>query len=241
MPNRFIFSLRFSSKVFLKLGILAITMVVFMTLFRMNLYFLSVFHATPDVSFMEVLQSFIAGLRFDLLVFGFLFIPIYFVVLIQAFTEKWPRTMFVIYKSYFTLVWFLICVLTLVDYFYFANYGRRMRFNEYMAWTPDTLLEQAQKMQNNQVWIFCTITVMLFSLGYTLTKSLKFGDWKDEYSPHKGGKFEIGWRVIVPLLLIVLAARGTVEPHHLALEHSEVSNNKAINEMALNAVWCFDK
>jgi hypothetical protein len=45
----------------------------------------------------------------------------------------------------------------------------------------------------------------------------------------------------LPLLLIVLAARGTVEAHHLALEHSEVSNNKALNEMGLNAVWCFDK
>ncbi|WP_295898736.1 hypothetical protein [uncultured Bdellovibrio sp.] len=241
MPNRFIFSLRFSTKVFIKLGILALAMILFMTLFRLNLYFLSVFHATPDAVFTEIAQSFIAGFRFDLLIFGFLFIPLYFVVIFQAFTERWPRSMFAAYKVYFVGVWFLICSLTFIDYFHFARHGVRMRFNDYMAWTPDVLFEQARGLQQNQVWIFCIITVMLFSLGYMLTKSIKFGEWKDEYSPLPGSKLETVLRILLPLIVIVLAARGTVEPHHLALEHSEVSTIKAINEMALNAVWCFDK
>ena len=58
-------------------------------------------------------------------------------------------------------------------------------------------------------------------------------------NPAKKG--EMALRILLPLILIVLAARGTVTPHHLALEHSEVSNSKELNEMALNAVWCFDK
>lgn len=241
MPNRFIFSLRFSTKVFLKLCMLALAMIVFMTLFRMNLYFLSVFHATAEVPFTEVLQSFVAGLRFDLLIFGFLFIPLYFLLLIQAVTEKWPRGMFVFYKSYFTVIWFLICAMSFIDFFYFAKHGRRMRFEEYMSWHPQVFIEQAQGLQPNQTWVFVVITVLLFSLGYMLIKSLKFGEWKDEYSPQRGSTLETALRILLPLILIVLAARGTVEPHHLALEHSEVSSNTAINEMALNAVWCFDK
>ncbi|WII72111.1 hypothetical protein QJS83_16740 [Bdellovibrio sp. 22V] len=241
MPNRFIFSLRFSTKVFLKLGILALAMIVFMSLFRLNLYFLSVFHATPDADVVEIAHSFLAGFRFDLLIFGFLFIPLYFVLMIQAFTESWPKTLFVFYKGYFIVVWFLICVLNFVDFFHFSRYGVRMRFQDYIGWNLDTLVEQAKLLQPNQVWIFSIITVLLFSLGYTLTKSLKFGEWKDEYSPQKGSKLEVALRVLLPLIVIILAARGTVEPHHLALEHSEVSNTKAINEMALNAVWCFDK
>ncbi len=241
MPNRFIFSLRFSSKVFVKMAVLALAMIFFMTLFRLNLYFLSVFHATPDVDFIEVLHSFIAGFRFDLLVFGFIFIPLFFVLIIQAFTERWPRWIFAAYKIYFVGVWFLICTLSFMDYFYFARYGARMRFENYMSWSPQVWMDQVQILPKNQVWIFCVITVLLFSLGYMLTKSLKFGDWKDEYSPQRGSKVEVFLRVFVPLILIALAARGTVEPHHLALEHSEVSSNRAINEMALNAVWCFDK
>lgn len=241
MPNRFIFSLRFSTKVFLKLGALSLAMIFFMTLFRMNLYFLSVFHATADVSYSEVMSSFVVGFRFDLLIFGFLFIPLYFSIMAQAFSERWPRFMFITYKFYFVIVWFLICLLTYMDFLFFVRHGRRMRFAEYMSWTPESLLVQFNSLPSNQTWIFTTLTLLLFSLGYTLTKGLKFGQWKDEFSPRYGSKFEVIWRVLLPLVLIALAARGTVEPHHLALEHSEVSNNKAINEMALNAVWCFDK
>ncbi|UOF00135.1 LTA synthase family protein [Bdellovibrio reynosensis] len=241
MADRFIFSLRFSTKVFLKLAILSVAMILFMTLFRMNLYFLSVFHATANVDFIEIVHSFIAGLRFDILVFGFLFIPLYFLIIGQAITQKWPRWMFAFYKIYFGLAWFLICVLTFIDFFHFAKHGVRLRFEGYMNWTFDTLLEQAQGLQNNQTLIFCVITVMLFSLGYMLVKAIRFGEWKDEYSPQAGNGFEIFWRIALPLILIALAARGTVEPHHLRLEHSEVSLNKAVNEMALNAVWCFDK
>lgn len=241
MPNRFIFSLRFSTKVFFKLGVLSLAMVFFMTLFRVNLYFLSVFHAAADVGFLEILSSFVAGFRFDLLIFGFLFIPLYFFIISQAFSERWPRFMFIAYKVYFVVAWFLICLSTYMDFFYFARQGRRMRFADYTSWTPETLSEQFNSLAPNQAWIFTAITIMLFTLGYMLIKGLKFGQWKDEFSPRYGSKFEVVWRVLLPLVLIALAARGTVEPHHLALEHSEVSNNKAINEMALNAVWCFDK
>ncbi|WP_235046330.1 hypothetical protein [Bdellovibrio bacteriovorus] len=223
------------------MAVLAFAMIVFMTLFRLNLYFLSVFHATPDAAFVEIAQSFLAGFRFDLLIFGFLFIPLYFLVMIQAVLQKWPRAGFLFYKAYFTVVWFLICALTFVDFFHFAKYGKRMRFADYNSWNMQSWLEQFQSLPQNQSWIFCIITVLLFSLGYMLVKSLKFGEWKDEYSPQAGSKFETLWRVLLPLVLIVLAARGTVEAHHLALEHSEVSLDKVINEMALNAVWCFDK
>lgn len=241
MPNRFIFSLRFSSKVFLKLGMLSVALILFMSLFRMNLYFLSVFHATPGASFTEIGQSFLAGLRFDTLVFGFILIPVYFFVIAQALMEKWPRAMFVGYKLYFSMIWLVTCAMTFIDYFYFSKYGMRMRFNEYMSWTPETLQQQIAEMLPSQVWVFVVITILLFILGLMLIKGIRFGDWRDEFSPHKGSKFEYFWRLLVPLFLIALAARGTLEPHHLALEHSEVSYTKAINEMALNAVWCFDK
>lgn len=241
MADRFIFSLRFSTKVFFKLAILSLAMVLFMTLFRLNLYFLSVFHATPNVDFIEVVHSFIAGVRFDILIFGFLFIPLYFLIMAQALTQKWPRGMFSFYKIYFGLSWFLICVMTFMDFFHFTRHGRRLRFEGYMNWNFDTLMEQMKALQNNQTVIFCVITVLLFSLGYMLVQSLSFGEWKDEYSPQAGSRFEIVWRIVLPLILIALAARGTVEPHHLALEHSEVSSNTAVNEMALNAPWCFDK
>lgn len=241
MPNRFIFSLRFSTKVFAKLGLFAVTALLFMTLFRLNLYFLSVYHSTPTAVFVDVAHSFLAGLRFDLLVLGFIFVPIYFSVIVQAFLQRWPERIFKAYKAYFIIVWLVICSLTYIDFFHFSQFGARMRYADYMKWEFPIFLEQIEVLHRNQVWVFSIITLLLLSLGYSLAKNLQFGNWKDEYSPARGSKFEIFWRLVLPFVLIFLAARGTVEPHHLRLEHSEVSTIKPINEMALNAVWCFDK
>ncbi|MNS76141.1 hypothetical protein D3C72_1096790 [compost metagenome] len=242
MPSRFIFSLRFYSKTFVKFAVLAVTMVFFMTLFRANLFFLSVFHAVQNLDMTEVLHSFIAGLRFDLLVVGFIMIPITLLILIQAFLEKWPSWLFVFYRVYLATFWVIICSVTYADFFFFARNGRRMRLEEYKNWNLDLLKDQMMSVQqNNTHLVFSIITVMLLILGLSLIFGLKFGAWKDEYSPRKGGFGEIVFRILVPLILVALAARGTVEPHHLALEHSEVSNNTVINEMALNAPWCFDK
>lgn len=241
MPSRFIFSLRFSSKVFVKLLKLALAMIFFMSLFRLNLFFLNVYYVLPDLNPGEIIQSFIAGIRFDILIFGFFFIPVYLLLLIQAAFEKWPRGLYFVYKTYFGLIWILICALTYVDFFFFVHHGKRMRFAEYEGWNLDTLFEQAKALQTHQVIVFTVVTVVLLVLGHMLIKSMNFGDWKDEYSPHPARRGEVVLRVLLPLVLIFLAARGTVTPHHLNLEHSEVSNSKALNEMALNPIWCFDK
>ncbi|MDG0817260.1 LTA synthase family protein [Bdellovibrio svalbardensis] len=225
----------------MKLLKLSIAMIFFMTLFRMNLFFLNVYYVLPELNPGEIMQSFIAGLRFDILVFGFLFIPIYFLVLLQATLEKWPPNFFFVYKTYFGLAWIAICSLTFVDFFFFAHHGKRMRFAEYSGWSPEVTFEQAQTLPINQWIVFTVISIVLLVLGHMLIKSLKFGEWKDEYSPHPARRGEVLLRILIPLILIVLAARGSVMPHHLALEHSEVSNSKELNEMALNAVWCFDK
>lgn len=241
MSNRFIFSLRFSSKVFMKLFKLSLALVFFMTLFRMNLFLLYVFNVLKDLNFGEIAQSFLAGLRFDLLVFGFIFVPIYPVVIVQAIFEKWPRGIYLFYKIYFSIAWLAICALTFVDFFYFARHGRRMRFAEYSGWNPEVLIEQAKSLEVNQVIVFTVISLVLLLLGYMVIKAVYFGEWKDEYSPHPARRGEIVQRILLPIIFIFLAARGTVTPHHLNIEHSDVSNSKELNEMALNAVWCFDK
>ncbi|WP_413559508.1 hypothetical protein [Bdellovibrio sp. HCB209] len=241
MPSRFIFSLRFSSKVMIKLAKLSLAMVLFMSLFRLNLFMLSGFQRTEHQTFLEILYAFGTGIRFDILIFGFLLIPLYFMLIAQALSEKWPNWMFGFYKTYFGICWLIICCLSYVDFFHYSHHGRHMRFAEYSDWTPQFTWEQMQALQQNQVLIFTIITVVLLVLGHMLIRGLQFGQWKDEYSPQKGSRLELALRVVLPLVIIVLAARGTVEPHHLELAHSQISNNTALNEIGLNAVWCFDK
>lgn len=241
MANRFIFSLRFSSKVLIKIFGLAAILVFLMSLFRMNLFFLNVYYLMPELNISEILQSFCAGIRFDVLVFGFMLLPLYPIIIMQAFFEKWPNFLFGFYKFYFGLAWLGISMTTYVDFFSFIKTGKRMRFDDYNQWTFEGLLELISSAKTNQVVVFSVISLALLILGMMFIKALKFGNWKDEFSPKAAGSTEAFWRIVLPLILIILAARGTVTPHHLGLEHSEVSNSKELNEMALNAIWCFDK
>ena len=241
MPDRFIFSLRFSSKVFLKLAKLSLLLLLYMSLLRLNFYFLVIFHSTSGLNVSEVLLSLLTGIRFDLMVYGFLFIPIYFLILIQTISERWPKFWFSFYKFYFAATWLLVCVLTYVDFFHFTLKQKRMRFQDYLDWNFDIFYSQWMQIPNSQVYLFSALLAALLLFGISSAVSVKFGDWKDEYSPHPAGRWEVLARLAVPILLIALAARGTVEAHHLELQHSIVSANTYINEMALNAVWCFDK
>lgn len=72
-------------------------------------------------------------------------------------------------------------------------------------------------------------------------RHMQFGNWKDWASPLRPKTLEKSLRVLLPAVLIALAARGTISAHHLRYEDSQVSFTEAINEMALNAPWCFDK
>jgi hypothetical protein len=241
VTNRLVFSIRFSTKVLLKLARLSLLLVLYMSLLRLNFYFLVVFHGTSGLSFVEVFHSLTTGIRFDLLIFGFLLAPLYLIVMIQGFAQKWPRFVFRFYQFYMGVSWFIICLLTYIDFFHFTEKGRRMRFADYLQWSPEVLQSQWHSIHPSQVWLFTALLFVLLIFGISSTKAVTWGDWKDEYSPEPAGRLEIGFRVVIPLLLIVLAARGTIQAHHLELQHSLVSESTFVNEMALNAVWCFDK
>lgn len=241
MPNRFIFSLRFSTKVFLKIGLISLVLITFMTFFRLNLYFLSVFYATPDAVGVDVFNSFVMGLRFDLLIYGFILAPLYLLSLVPLFLEKWPRIYFRGVRFYLSLTWLAVCVLTYLDFFHFSKYGKRMRFADYQSWNFEVFENYWNALPQYNGLIFSVISLLLLVLGLMVIKNLRFEDWKSLISPQKSRKGEVALRLIVPLLVIFLAARGTVEAHHLELQHSQVSSFDAINEMTLNAVWCFDK
>ncbi len=241
MTNRLIFSLRFSTKVLLKLTRISLLLVLYMSLMRLNFYFLVVFHGTSGLSFFDVFQSLIAGVRFDVLIFGFLLAPLYFIVMVQGFTQKWMRAAFLFYQLYMAVSCFVICLLTYIDFFHFTVNGRRMRFADYSNWSFEIFLQQWQNIYPSQVWLFTALLFVLLIFGLSSVRKMSWGDWKDEYSPQPARRFEVAFRVVLPLLLILLAARGTIEAHHLELKHSLVSENTFLNEMALNAVWCFDK
>lgn len=241
MLNGRIFSLRFASHVFMNFFSLMAMWTLLLSLFRLNFYFLSVYHAYPHASIIELIHAFWAGLRFDILVLGFISIPFYLVVVLMGVLMWWPRFMWFFMKSYLFLIWISISVLMLFDFFYFARHGRHLRWEQYQSWDWDLAGGWILALEPTRRWMYIGVWIFISIAGLLALRYLKYKNWKDWVSPQKPGLFEKTRRILVPALLIALAARGTISAHHLRYEDSQVSFVEAINEMALNPMWCLDK
>lgn len=241
MINRFIFSLRYSNQIFLEWARVGAKFLFLMTLFRVGLFFLVVQSSAPNAGGLGILLSFFAGLRFDLLILGFIFVPVGLCLLVQSYFLMWAQGLLILYKVYFFAVWLAICLLNLVDFLFFLSEKKRMRFDDYQLINWDWIQSRVSAAPNLELFAFTIMTLILLVIGLAIIVNVRWGYWKDRFSPDLGTKTEILWRLVLPLLGVALAARGTVEEKHLNIEHSQVSSEVPVNEMALNPIWCFDK
>lgn len=233
MPNRFIFSLRYANHVFAKLLKATVVLLGFLSLFRINLYFLSVHFHLEHIFFGDVVKSLWVGFGYDLLLFSFIFVPVVLLLLLQSVLEWWPTWSLVLYKIYIALIWFGLCLLNLLDFSVFSAEGHRMSGSQYQSFAPSDLISVFDKVPRNHLLIFSVVTLLLLILGLVIIKELVFGYWKDQYSPDRGRRGEIFLRLILPLALVGLGLCGNPD--------NRVSQEEIINQMALNPVWGLDK
>lgn len=233
MPNRFIFSLRYANKMFRRFFLLSLGFIFFMSLFRLNLYFLSVHFHLEAVSFTQVLEGFWVGLQLDVLVFGYVLAPVALLLLVQALGEWWPPVAAWFYKIYFALIWIGVCLANLVDFAVFSPEGHRMGADEYRNLDVSRALDSLGGIPGKHLSIFLAVTALLLVLGLILVKEIRFGYWKDEYSPHRGSRGEVLLRVLTPLLLVGAMMINNPDPSSLTPD--------SLRQMALNPIWCFDK
>ncbi len=233
MSNRFIFSLRYANKVFLKLMKVVLGFVFFMTLFRVNLYFLVVhFHIqNPDMN--EVIQAMWVGLQQDVLIYAYAIAPVVLMLLLQAVCEKWPGFLNGLYKTYMLIAWLVVSSFSFIDFVFYSLNLKRMHSTDYAAFDFSKITEMMNQIPSNNMLIFSVVTVLLLVLGLVMVKEVNFGFWKDEYSPNKGSLLEIIVRCTLPVLIVLGAA--ALDPD------IQVSETEAVRELALSPIWCFDK
>lgn len=241
MPNRVLFSVRYFSKLFMKYLKVSMSLVLFLTIIRFNVFFLSVSAWLTDSSFGEVFMSFFTGFRFDLLIYGFLLIPMLLLWIFFALTVTWGELSTLITRWYFRSTWAFIGFLQVFDFMQFHVNGVRIREQQFQSLFGGWIFEIWPSVSMVPFFVFLIVVLIVFFLGLWVIEQVQIGDWKDEYSPLKGGWGEISWRLFWPLLIVALMARGTLEAHHLRYEHSLISNDTRLNEMALNPMWTMDK
>lgn len=243
MINQMLFSLRYGNKAYYAWAIVALKLVMLLSVFRFGLYFLFVAQATMETTWMETILSFVTGIRFDVLILGFIFIPVTLFLLLQSLFLCWPRFGFQIYKLYFALIWISICLLNWIDFPFFVNGGQRTRYEQYNHFAGMTWWESFQLFSEGRGIIFFLIVMVGFVWGLFII--LRHRETSAQIADSQKSRWPVGlefaFRILAPLLLTALAGRGSLARTHLGLEHSRISQSLILNEMALNPMWCFDK
>lgn len=179
--------------------------------------------------------AFIAGFRFDLLVMGFFWIPVVLGGWASVLFVS-PRKLFLFWKLYFVVVVLLIFDFSWLDFFWTAFKGERLN-HEFLNENSMEFLDQS--WQQLGPFLSWSVTAFFGIYAMALVFYLYRLRMKKDYSLPSRKK--IMAQALFSIFLVALAARGTWTPHHLNLEHSQISQTPQINQIPLNALWNLDK
>ena len=218
--------------------VLLVGLVLPYSLFRIYLY-INLYLVNHSFNFFDLIQMLWMGLRFDLCVTSFLFIPIYFISLgLLFFDFTWIVKMLkVIGNSFIALVYVSVFGIYFLNLPFFIKNTRFgipfwMRSEDYQSLWDLTIYPSYWSFNYLSEFQFThVILVILFSVLMSLT-----------VIPLPQTRFKKrGWVFISYLLVIILLARGKLGQHHLRYEDSLFSKYKLVNELALNPLWVIDK
>jgi hypothetical protein len=237
-----------SYQIFRKLLVFNSSVLFAMSLQRLVLFLIVVRHWVFGVSSNTVAGAFFAGFRFDLCVLAYFNIPVLLITwwicsdrMIQTQNptlkalRKWSLW---VYLGLATLV---IHVLAMLDLFFFATSGRRWTFADWQAQGFDFLYVVVAKwgalFSGGLVAFFLLLWVFrsVFILFRVQLHTVDVPEGRQNFAR------DLVLGVILPILALALAARGTLTAHHLGKEHAEVSQIEGLNQLALSPVWAFDK
>jgi hypothetical protein len=196
---------------------------ILMSLLRYIFYFLS----RQEFEFVyasSILHAFLVGVRFDLLVIGFILIPAVTIFPALFLTKLKEPVLKKILKLYLSLMWGLVVLSSFVSLPLYLLKGRHFR------WKEDSFVWLS--LDVTTAVLVCIIFLLVILVGLKTIRNQKF----DRNLPFLKG----AWHLLA-VLIVALAARGTVSAHHLEKADSEISPWENLNELVINSIWALDK
>jgi hypothetical protein len=195
------------------------------------------FYSKKATLSLDLLAAFVSGLRFDLLVYGFFWLPFLFAIWLLCFFKKtdwlynFGRSYWMIAQTYFILF-------ILAEIFFVAARGHRLN-SQFANLQPSELFPVAFQNENPFLLLFVlAATTIAIIWVYRKLLNIQPQNWVPQRDLSGIRQLAL---VILSFLIAGLAARGTVRAHHLRYEDALVSENPQINQIPLNPVWSQDK
>ncbi len=202
---------------------------LWMSWLRLVLFLYNIYpdHGIPS----DLAASMFAGFRFDLLVLGFAWIPVWFLYWIFHLLGRASQISGLL-KFYFVILILGTLFLSVVDLYWFNTRAVRMTFE---ALSPDGFWAVADQATNWRLLSAMPLMALpgLFLFLWTIWK-MKVVDYSEKMT-------KVLLNFVFSFLIVASAARGTWTAHHLELADAQVSSFRLLNELALNPWWNLDK
>ncbi len=210
--------------------------VIIFGLFRASLYFLQrldVVNNTNIITSGDLISSFIWGLRFDLLVTGFIVIFPVILLIIYEFSHK----LFLIKIAFWWLffVFGLAFMLTAANVVYYHKFYQPVTIKA-LEWFDRPAIVFGMIFQEPRYWF---MFVPFFIILYVFYRKLK--KWFNKYQPETGSVKKKILTFLMLLLLIFISIRGRLAHAPLRLEDAFTLHDNFLNDLKLNPVFIFEK
>ena len=204
-------------------------------LFRLTLYFFQYQDVVNDqtVTTRDILSAFIWGLRYDLLITGFVVILPFILLIIYDFTR-----ITVLKKIAF---WWVFIVMGLAFMLTAANVVYYHKFYQIVTvkaleWFDRPAIVFGMIFEEPRYWF---MFVPFFIILYIFYRKLK--KWFNKYHAGKQSVKNKALQFLMLLILIFISIRGRVVHAPLRLEDAFTLPNNFLNELKLNPVFVFEK
>lgn len=224
----------FFSKSVMLLGAL----VLLFSFFRVYLYYNLAF-VNISFNFIELIQTFWWGFRFDLCVIGFLVLPVFFIFLLSLGLSQKRVQKYLFWLGYSYII--TVFVLSFAVYYFnlpfiVKNSGFGipywMRWQDYQSMYDFSIYSSYWHFDYvSEVQVYHVILVVIFSLLSSFVL----------ISPPNIRIKNTATSLLVYLVVIALMARGKLGQQHIRFEDSRFSKNNTLNELSLNPLWLIDK
>lgn len=214
-----------------------LSFIAWWSIFRIVLM-LSVQDKIVEESAAILIQSVFVGFRFDLLCWGFMWIPVVLALSVLALLGWIPLVTSKILKIYFSVFWLLSILIHAFDFIKFSTQFKRAVWLDYSS--PQNFL--AKFINENGTVYLTSVLFVLFVVFLFQWLIVRRSDIRAILPAElRASKAELFGRLIGPILFVGLAARGTISAQHLRKEHSDVSTNVVLNQLVLSPLWTLDK
>ena len=237
-------SVQIQLKIFWCLFMTALTWAFLMSCLRLWT-FLNIRADFQNVLAPELLQAFTMGFRFDLLVTGFILIPLVLILLAMTLYRFWPSWIQLFLKIYLIGFWLIISVVSILDLYFFTMYRRRMGWEQYSQFDFHHLEIFKLSYGSTYFYVYLIAGVFFTLAGVYTVQQNKLPALPPEPQtkllPFLNNQVALILSLVLPFLVVLFMARGNFEAHHLAIEHCEISEQTIAREICINSSWNIDK